>query len=114
MLQINLSGVLVSCDGDGSYHEIPKSIPSDTVYLSMVNFNFGALQRANFTRLKTVECMIIMDSGKPISYYTKFLVDTCPFVGPLMPLFWTSGDVSSGFQSQSGQPYSHLAISELY
>ena len=31
------------------------------------------------------------------------------FVGPLMPLFWTSGDVFSGFQSQSGQPYSpHL------
>ena len=25
-----------------------------------------------------------------------------------MPLFWTSGDVSSGFQSQSGQPYSYL------
>ena len=24
------------------------------------------------------------------------------FVGPLIPLFWTSGDVSSGFQSQSG------------
>ena len=23
------------------------------------------------------------------------------FVGPLIPLFWTSGDVSSGFQSQS-------------
>ena len=31
------------------------------------------------------------------------------FVGPLMRLYWTSGDVSSGFQSQSGQPYSHLA-----
>ena len=29
-------------------------------------------------------------------------------MGPLMPLFWTSGDVSSGFQDQSGQPYSHL------
>ena len=29
-------------------------------------------------------------------------MDTCPFVGPLIPLFWTSGDVSSGFQSQSG------------
>ena len=26
-----------------------------------------------------------------------------------MPLFWTSGDVSSGFQSQSGQSYSSLA-----
>ena len=23
-------------------------------------------------------------------------------MGPLKPLFWTSGDVSSGFQSQSG------------
>ena len=31
------------------------------------------------------------------------------FVGPLKPLFWTSGDVFSGFQSQDGQPYSHLA-----
>ena len=31
-----------------------------------------------------------------------------PFMGPLIPLFWTSGDISSGFQSQSGQPYSSL------
>ena len=29
-----------------------------------------------------------------------------------MPLFWTSGDISSGFQSQSGHPYSHLV--EVY
>ena len=29
-------------------------------------------------------------------------------MGPLIPLFWTSGDVSSGFKSQSGQPYSCL------
>ena len=33
-------------------------------------------------------------------------------MGPLIPPFWTSGDVSSGFQSQSGQPYLHL--SEAY
>ena len=26
-------------------------------------------------------------------------MDTCPFVGPLILLFWSSGDVSSGFQS---------------
>ena len=39
-------------------------------------------------------------------------MDTCPFLGPLVPLFWTSGDVCSGYQSQSGQPYSHLA--EVY
>ena len=31
-------------------------------------------------------------------------------MGPLIPLFWTSGDVSSGFQSQSGQPYLCLVI----
>ena len=31
------------------------------------------------------------------------------FLGPLVPLFWTSGDVSYGFQSQSGQSYSYLA-----
>ena len=30
------------------------------------------------------------------------------FMGPLTTLFWTRGDVSSGFQSQSGQPYLHL------
>ena len=35
-------------------------------------------------------------------FFLKFLVDTCPFLGPLVPLFWISGDVSSGFQSQSG------------
>ena len=27
----------------------------------------------------------------------------------LIPLFWTSGDVLPGFQSQSWQHYSHLA-----
>ena len=31
-----------------------------------------------------------------------FFADNCPFVGPLAPLFWISGDVSSGIQSQSG------------
>ena len=64
---------------------------------------------------------VILDCDKPYDSYTgkysflfsvilyfrfffffKFLLDTCPFVGPLIPLFWTSGDVSSGFQSQSG------------
>ena len=36
-------------------------------------------------------------------------LDFLKFLGPLIPLFWTSGDVSAGFQSQRGQPYSHLA-----
>ena len=35
----------------------------------------------------------------------NFLADTRPFMGSLISLFWTSGDVSCEFQSQSGQPY---------
>ena len=31
----------------------------------------------------------------------------CSILGPLVPLFWISSDVSSGFQSQSGLPYLH-------
>ena len=42
-----------------------------------------------------------------VVFLKKFLEDRCPFLGPLVPLFWISGDVSSGFQSQSGLPYSH-------
>ena len=34
---------------------------------------------------------------------------TCPIVGPLVPLFWISGNVSSGFQSQSGFCFIHIA-----
>ena len=30
----------------------------------------------------------------------------CPILVPLVPLFWISSDVSSGFQSQSGLPFS--------
>ena len=37
-------------------------------------------------------------------FFKVFLSDTftCPLLLPLVPLFWISGDVSSGFQSQSG------------
>ena len=39
-----------------------------------------------------------------VSFFKVFLLDTCtyPILGPLVPLFWISDDVSSGFQSQSG------------
>ena len=40
-------------------------------------------------------------------FFIVFGGHTCPFLGPLVPLFWISGDISSGFQSQSGLPYSH-------
>ena len=35
-------------------------------------------------------------------FFKNFLLNTCPFLGPLIPLFRTSSDISSGFQSQSG------------
>ena len=31
----------------------------------------------------------------------------CPTLGPLVPLFWISSDVFSGFQSQDRLPYLH-------
>ena len=44
-----------------------------------------------------------------VIFFFKVLADKCPFLGPLVPLFGISGDVSSGFQSQSGLPYLHFA-----
>ena len=35
------------------------------------------------------------------NFFKVFGGHTCPFLGPLVPLFWISGDVSSGVQSQS-------------
>ena len=35
-------------------------------------------------------------------FFLKFLADTLVLFGPVVRLFWISGDVSSGFQSQSG------------
>ena len=42
--------------------------------------------------------------------FKVFLLDTFtrPIMGPLVPLFWISGDVSSGFQSQSGFYLIHI------
>ena len=54
-----------------------------------------------------------LSSFEPCPFFKKLiLVDTCYFMGPQIPLFLTSGDISSRFQSQCGQPYSHLA--EVY
>ena len=80
----------------------------------------------NCKREKQDSCPVPVLSGKGITIsladwqlcviggsYSLFfkknnLEDISPFVGPLIPTFCTSSDVSSEFQSQSGQPYSHL------
>ena len=36
------------------------------------------------------------------SFLFNFFIYTCPTFGPLVPLFWISGKVSSRFESQSG------------
>ena len=58
--------------------------------------------------LSTSLFLCITVVGSLFYLFKNYLVDRCPFMGSLIPLFWTSGNVSSGFQSQSGQPYSHL------
>ena len=71
----------------------------------------GRVKHYCWHRVKTVELSNYrVDSFFFIFLFFKiFLADTytCPILGPLIPLFWISGDVSSGFQSQSGLPYSH-------
>ena len=43
-------------------------------------------------------------------WFTDNFTLMCPILGPLVPLFWISGDVSSGFQSQCG--FCHICIVE--
>ena len=44
-----------------------------------------------------------------IFFFFIFLEDISPFCGPLVPLFWTSGDICPGFQSQGGSLACFLA-----
>ena len=49
----------------------------------------------------------------PTIFLKKIFGGHEPFLwGHWYPLFWTSGDISSGLQSQSGQPY--LSLVEVY
>ena len=40
---------------------------------------------------------------KAVTFFKQISMDTYTFMGPLMRLFWTFGDVSCGFQSQGRQ-----------
>ena len=50
------------------------------------------------------------------SFFFIILVDICPFMRPLIPLFWTFGDVSSGFQSRIRNWQRHMwcMVPEIY
>ena len=76
-----------------------------------------------YTELQSQRCdnvmmmLAILSSLKTISlapsqecfFFFKCWWTHVLFMGPLMAMFWNPGDVSSGLQSQSGQPYSRLA-----
>ena len=50
-------------------------------------------------------------TGQFVYFFKKKIWRTSVlFVGPLIPLFWTSGDVYPGFQSQSGYPCLHAFL----
>ena len=44
------------------------------------------------------------------SIFFNFWRTSVLFVGPLMPLFWTSSDVCPGFQSQGGFPHLQASL----
>ena len=52
----------------------------------------------NYSQVK-LSCQLF---NQFVFFKKKFLANTRPFWGPLVPLFWISDDVSSGVQSQSG------------
>ena len=52
---------------------------------------------------------LYMSYNKYPNYFLTFGCTHVHFEGPLKPLLWTSGDISSRVQSLSGQPYSHFA-----
>ena len=68
-----------------------------------------SVQCINTHRISTKELQSRIEVQFFFFFFKIFSADTytCPILGPLIPLFWISGDISSGFQSQSGLPYSH-------
>ena len=69
---------------------------------------YNIWMRLNYENTKMIGGTQFSINAPIILFFKIFLVDTCPFIGPLILLFRTSGNVSSGFQSQSAHPYSHL------
>ena len=48
-----------------------------------------------YFELLTISSKRSSQAKNNLGFFLKFLVDTCPFMGPLIPLFWTSGDIFS-------------------
>ena len=91
------------------------------LYQSFFLFRISSALQTSYldNRLRLLLLLLIMNdtydrSHRYVSirfdnFFFKFLMDTCPFMGPLIPLFWTSGDVCLQFQSQGGTPHLHAS-----
>ena len=55
--------------------------------------NTGTIYVCTWTNRKTVVFFVL---------FFLFLLDTCPFLGPLIPLFRTSGNIPLGFKTRMG------------
>ena len=76
------------------------------IWFPSLGSNQGSNKLTMSSELKTQS---IAQSYVKSCFLRKFLEDIVLFFGPLMPLFWTSGDVYSGFQSQGGSLVYFLA-----
>ena len=83
----------------------PNKADEDEIVKVAVNESGKQLMGGMGKPIKTI--INIQKVGGIGKYIFIFLADNCPFVGPLVPQFLISGDISSGFQSQTGLPYSH-------
>ena len=52
--------------------------------------------------------IVSMVAQTRVNFFFNFWRASVLFVGPLMPLFWTFGDICPGFQSQGGSPHLHV------
>ena len=48
---------------------------------------------------------LLISEGNSFFFFLNFCRTHVLFAGPLIPLFWTSGDICPGFQSQGGFPH---------
>ena len=53
---------------------------------------------------------IVWQNQSKYFFLNKFCRTQVLFVGPLIPLFWSSGDVCPGFQSQGGFPHLRASL----
>ena len=78
-------------------------------HMHVQRWDLARFRTCDRTNRRRTEIVILYNVYGTALYYKLFfplkkfvLSDTCPIFGPLVLLFWISGDISSGFQNQRG------------